>query len=180
MMNARQGHCRSGSTGSAILFTIPSLLLLLLLVSSPRPASAEVRTVPVRYGYFAEARPFHAACARGWLDVFVADNDGDNDEDGGVSLVSAHGTFYQVTCHPQVSGSYASSRLDNGELDVAHLGSTPLAQAMARRVDLKVVYISQYQGDSQGTFVRVICILSCFAFPHSSFSPPPFVLLYVL
>ena len=145
-MKALQGR-RSGSRGSAaILLTIPSLLLL--LASSPLPASAEIRPVHVRYGYFAEARPFHAACARGWLDVFVAD-----DEDNGTD----DGTLYDVTCYPQASGSFASSRLDNGELDVAHLGSTPLAQAAARRVDLKVVYISQYQGDSQGTsFLHII------------------------
>jgi taurine transport system substrate-binding protein len=94
-------------------------------------------TIHVRYGYFPEARPIHAACAKGWLDLKLPD-----------------GTRYLVTCHPQTSGNFASSRLDNGQLDIAHLGSTPLAQALARGMDLSVVYISHYMGDSQGIYVR--------------------------
>jgi len=34
------------------------------------------------------------------------------------------------------------------------VGSTPLAQALARGVDIQVVYIDQYKGDSQGIYVK--------------------------
>lgn len=33
------------------------------------------RTVHVRFGYFSEARPVLAACARGWLDLYVKSTD---------------------------------------------------------------------------------------------------------
>ena len=52
------------------------------------------------------------------------------------------------------SGNFAASRLDSSQLDIANLGSTPLAQAIARGIDLQVVYISHYMGDSQGIYVR--------------------------
>ena len=126
----------------------PSVPLLLLwhkvtIVTSfgwTRPPLAQgdnSNIIRVKYGYFPEARPYHAACARGWLDLYH------------------QGTIYHVTCYPQTSGNYAASRLDNEELQIAHLGSTPLAQAIARGVDVKVIYIGQYKGDSQGIFVRV-------------------------
>jgi hypothetical protein len=66
------------------------------------------RTIHVRYGYFPEPRPVHVACARGWLDMYD---------------VPAL-TYYKVSCHPQSSGRYAAARLDNGQLHLAHLGST--------------------------------------------------------
>ena len=115
---------------SSMLLSACRILSLLLLVS--HSASAQQKTVHVKYGYFAEARPLHAACARGWLDLALQD------------------VVYQVTCYPQASGNYASSRLDNGELDIAHLGSTPFAQAAARGVDLQVIYVTHYAGNSQG------------------------------
>jgi ABC-type taurine transport system substrate-binding protein len=59
----------------------------------------------VRYGYFNDAQPFGIACARGWLDM----------------------PGYEVTCMPQSSGGYAVSKLDIGDLEVAMLGSTPIA-----------------------------------------------------
>jgi taurine transport system substrate-binding protein len=92
--------------------------------------------VRVRYGYFPEARPVRVACARGWLDY------------------TSGSTFYKVACYPQTSGNFASSRLDSGQLDIADLGSTPLAQALARGLEINVVYITDYKGDSQGIYVR--------------------------
>ena len=92
--------------------------------------------IRVHYGYFPEARPIHSACARGWLDLRLGN------------------TLYQVSCYPQTSGNFAASRLDNGQLHIANLGSTPLAQAIARGIDLQVVYISHYMGNSQGIYVR--------------------------
>ena len=106
-----------------------SVSLILALVAS----TAAQTFVSVRYGYFTEARPFHMACARGWFDLTLED------------------VTYQVTCYPQESGNFASSRLDNGELDITHLGSTPFAQAAARGVDFQVLFIADYKGDSQGT-----------------------------
>lgn len=74
--------------------------------------------VTVRYGYFTETRPLHAACARGWLDL---------------NLPSIN-LYYRVECYPQPSGTFAASRLDNADLEIAHLGSTPLAQGTFSRV----------------------------------------------
>lgn len=92
--------------------------------------------VRVRYGYFPEARPIRVACARGWLDF------------------SSGNTEYKVACYPQTSGNFAAARLDSAELDIADLGSTPLAQAFARGLEINVVYITDYKGDSQGIYVR--------------------------
>ena len=41
------------------------LVILLLL-----PTLAKAEVVHVRYGYFPEARPIHAACGRGWFDYW--------------------------------------------------------------------------------------------------------------
>lgn len=71
-------------------------------------ASAEI----VRFGYFGEAQPFQVACARGWFDL------------AGVT----------VACLPQASGGYVVSKLDEGDLEVALLGSTPAAMGLARGV----------------------------------------------
>lgn len=86
------------------LFTF-SLLALYSPWVSAQPASRKI--VPVRYGYFPEARPSHAGCARGWYDYDMPSTN----------------TFYRVTCYPQTSGAYAASRLDNLQLDLASLGS---------------------------------------------------------
>ena len=75
-------------------------------------ASAEV----VRLGYFGEAQPFQVACARGW---FATCGDA------------------QVVCLPQSSGGFAVAKLDDGDLDVALLGSTPAATGLARGVAMR-------------------------------------------
>eukprot|EP00980_Cylindrotheca_fusiformis_P008108 scaffold1727_cov133-Cylindrotheca_fusiformis.AAC.11 len=113
--------------------TLLNLSVLSLLFFT---AQAQTNIVRVSYGYFPEARPVRVACARGWLD-FTSGN-----------------TLYKVTCYPQTSGNFASSRLDNGELDLADLGSTPLAQALARGIEINVVFITDYKGESQGIYVR--------------------------
>lgn len=44
--------------------------------------------------------------------------------------------------------------MDSGQLDIAHIGSTPWAQAVARGVHAKEIYTSHYMGESQGIYVR--------------------------
>jgi len=141
------------SSSSTVLFA----LAFLLLCSVPGKVRAQQLSqssfsfpvdeiVKVRYGYFPEPRPLHVACARGWLDLYDVPSR----------------TYYQVSCHPQTSGRFAASRLDSGQLHLAHLGSTPMAEALARRLDLLILYITQYAGDSQGIYAR----------PNSTISHP--------
>ena len=99
-----------------------------LLWTLAAAASAEV----VRLGYFGEAQPFQVACARGWFDL--AD--------------------VTVACLPQASGGYVVAKLDEGDLEVALLGSTPAAFAVARGVDIKNIYVAHEKGSSQGLLVR--------------------------
>ena len=87
-------------------------------------ASAEV----VRLGYFGEAQPFQVACARGWFDF----------------------SDVEVACLPQASGGYVVSKLDEGDLEVALLGSTPAAFAVARGVDITNFYVAHEKGSPQG------------------------------
>ena len=91
-------------------------------------ASAEI----VRLGYFGEAQPFQVACARGWFDV----------------------SGFDVVCLPQSSGGYAVAKLDDGDLDVALLGSTPAATGLARGVAMQTFYVAHMKGTSQGLLVR--------------------------
>jgi len=112
------------------------MLLYIHLVLLLGYHAANAMIFQVNYGYFAsEASPTRVACARGWFNYNIRH-------------------IYHVTCYPQTSGTYAAARLDDGSLHIAELGSTPLAQALARGVDLRVVYIDHYKGDSQGIYVR--------------------------
>lgn len=98
-------------------------------------------TVNVRYGYFSETRPMLAACARGWFDL-------------------AHEptrTYYKVGCYPQSSGNFVSSRLDNLELDIAHIGSTPWAQGTLGCVRL---WFYLYYHDAEGRMRRLTALLT--------------------
>jgi len=104
------------------------LLLPLLLGSSLVWAQQQKKVIRVRYGYFPQARPQHAACARGWLDL------------------TTDKVSYKVICFPQSSGVFAASRLDNGQLDIANLGSTPWAAAISRGVNITAVYVAAYLG----------------------------------
>ena len=106
-----------------------------LLWTLAAAASAEV----VRLGYFGEAQPFQVACARGWFDIPANDDDPDG---------------VQVVCLPQASGGFVVSKLDEGDLEVALLGSTPAAFAVARGVDIKNLYVAHEKGSSQGLLVR--------------------------
>ena len=99
-------------------------------------AAASAETLTVRLGYFGEAQPFQVACARGWFDT----------EDGGDD--------FQVVCLPQSSGGFAVAKLDDGDLDVALLGSTPAATGLARGVRMQTVYVAHMKGTSQGLMVR--------------------------
>ena len=99
-----------------------------LLWTLAAAASAEV----VRLGYFGEAQPFQVACARGWFDF----------------------SDVEVACLPQASGGYVVAKLDEGDLEVALLGSTPAAFAVARGVDIKNIYVAHEKGSSQGLLVR--------------------------
>eukprot|EP00966_Prymnesium_polylepis_P141827 3274875-Prymnesium_polylepis.1 len=88
--------------------------------------------VQVRLGYFTEAQPFQVACARGWFDL----------------------SGYKLSCLPQSSGGYAASKLDDGDLHMAVLGSTPYALALARGVKISGIYTVHSKGDSQGLVMR--------------------------
>jgi len=90
--------------------------------------------VTVRYGYFTETRPLHAACARGWLDL---------------NMPSLN-RYYRVECYPQPSGTFAASRLDNADLEIAHLGSTPLAQG--------TFYCAREQGCLRVLYSSIKCL----------------------
>ena len=98
-------------------------------------AAASAETLTVRLGYFGEAQPFQVACARGWFDT----------EDGGDD--------FQVVCLPQSSGGFAVAKLDDGDLDVALLGSTPAATGLARGVRMQTFYVAHMKGTSQGLLV---------------------------
>ena len=99
-----------------------------LLWTLAAAASAEV----VRLGYFGEAQPFQVACARGWFDF----------------------SDVTVACLPQASGNYVVAKLDERDLEVALLGSTPAAMGVARGVDIKNLYVAHEKGSSQGLLVR--------------------------
>ena len=99
-----------------------------LLWTLAAAASAEV----VRLGYFGEAQPFQVACARGWFDF----------------------SDVTVACLPQASGNYVVAKLDERDLEVALLGSTPVAMGVARGVDINNFYVAHEKGSSQGLLVR--------------------------
>ena len=103
----------------------PAALLLL--------TAATAREV-VRLGYFTEAQPFEVACARGWFEA--ADLD------------------IEVVCLPQSAGVGAVSKIDDGDLEISLLGSTPAAAAIARGVKLKNYYVAHLKGESQALLVR--------------------------
>ena len=102
----------------------------LLLVGSLKPAAA-AKTL-VRMGYFQESQPFAVACARGWFST----------------------PQYDVACFPQSSGGYAVSKLDAGDLDLAQLGSTPIAVSNARGVDVITFQMAHGMSHSQGLCTR--------------------------
>ena len=74
----------------------------------------------VRLGYFTQSQPFTVACARHFFDS----------------------PDVEVSCWPQPSGPKAVSKLEDGLLDFAVVGSTPVAEGIARGVPIQAVYIS--------------------------------------
>ena len=93
--------------------------------------SGGINGTVVKFGYFTEAQPFQVACARGWFSSFGL----------------------EVACFPQSSGGYAVSRLDNLDLDLAVLGSTPHSTGISRGVDVLTFFVAHSKGDSQGLAV---------------------------
>ena len=63
---------------------------------------------------------------------------------------STSGDDFQVVCLPQSSGGFAVAKLDDGDLDVALLGSTPAATGLARGVRMQTFYVAHMKGTSQG------------------------------
>ena len=62
---------------------------------------------------------------------------------------SACWTFYR-----QTSGGVSIAALENGDLDVAMLGSTPFATAAARRAGVTAVSILHFKGAAQALVTR--------------------------
>ena len=104
---------------------------VLLLFALPRCA-AELLTV--RFGYFNEAGPYAVGCARGWF--------------------SNPAAGWEVACLRQSTGNDIASRIDEGDLDISQIGSSPLAKAVARGVDLVAVYLTLFHGSSTALVVR--------------------------
>jgi len=96
-----------------------------------RPASSEC-SKHIRFGTFDEANPYAALAPSQWLD------------DDEVCWV-----YYR-----QLSGGRAVAHLDSGELDVAMLGSTPYATAVARGAALTAVAVLHNKGTAQALVVR--------------------------
>ena len=86
----------------------------------------------VRLGYFRQPQSFLVGCAR-----HLFDHEG-----------------VELGCFPQSSGSFAVSKLEEGQLDMAMVGSSPLAEAVARGVPLVAVYIALEDDTDQGLVVR--------------------------
>mmetsp|Transcript_2323 Transcript_2323/g.4941 ORF Transcript_2323/g.4941 Transcript_2323/m.4941 type:complete len:1585 (+) Transcript_2323:305-5059(+) len=136
-----QGNMRSRRSPSLRGSVFPILLASLLFIRAGGALALGAQdVVRVRYGYFDYARPHHAACARGWMSL--------------ARNVAEDLPAYEVECFPQIAGVVVASRLDNAHLDIASLGSTPWAQAVARGIDLKEVYISHDMGSNQAIYVR--------------------------
>lgn len=91
----------------------------------------------VRFGHFDMAQPFKVACSRGWFDKTLGNGD-----------------TLKVYCLPQSSGGYAVSKLDDGDLDLAILGSTPWATLVSRGIDADTVMIEYVYKDNEGLVVR--------------------------
>ena len=90
------------------------------------------RAETVRVGYFTEPQPFVAGIAREWFDT--ADDDF---------------AFFN-----QPSGSLARAKLDQGDLDIAFLGSYPFAVGAARGVAATAFYVQYVIGDSEALVMR--------------------------
>ena len=106
-------------------------LAAMIAEHTPAAAAAPAKTL-VRMGYYTESQPFAVACARGWFDTAEV----------------------AVGCFPQSSGGYAVSKLDQGDLDISQLGSTPIAVSNSRGVLVDTFQMAHGHGTSQGLAVR--------------------------
>ena len=105
-------------------------------VAAPTPAPTPSPTVgcsrTIKVGTFDEANPYTAAVMSKWLDSSTA-----------------CWAFYR-----QTSGGRSIAHLENGDLDVAMLGSTPFAAAAARRAALSAVSVLHLKGAAQALVTR--------------------------
>ena len=87
----------------AAVYTLTFLLLSVVWASNGELVTAlsSNDVVHVRYGYFNEQRPIHAACGRGWFNL--------------TKNLQEDTPEYIVECFLQSSGVYAASRLANNE-----------------------------------------------------------------
>ena len=95
-------------------------------------------TVLVRFGYFDYGQIFHVACARGWFD--------------------RPDLSIEVVCLPQSSGGYAVAKLDQGDLDIAVLGSTPWAEAISPPTRLKTLSLPVTAAQHRPPRPPTVCI----------------------
>ena len=96
------------------------LLKLLGLLLATGVSGATRRTV--RFGYFKESQPILVGARYGWYHTTIDSID------------------YRFEFYPQSSGGRALKKLDNGELDMAALGSSPWAFAISRGVQITEFY----------------------------------------
>ena len=113
-------------------------LLRSVLLSCCTTAASSSQRQQVRFGYFTQPKPWTVACARGLFDT----------------------AEYEVICFPQSSGSYAASKLEDGLLDLAIMGSTPFAEASSRGLDITSIYIDSVSSGDEGLVVRRNAILA--------------------
>jgi len=104
-------------------------VLALLL---PALAAAQCPGTQVRVGTFGDANPEALVVMTDWLNA-------------GVDCW----TFYR-----QSSGGRSIAKLDSGDLDIALLGSTPFAAAVARRGALKAVSVAHIKGSAEALITR--------------------------
>ena len=110
--------------------------LLLGLTALSQALVVPPPTVIVRVGYFKESQPILVGAAFGWYDTTI------------------DGTRFKFEFIPQASGGRVVKKLDNRELDIAALGSSPWAYAISRGVPITHFYTLHSKGTSQGLVVR--------------------------
>ena len=108
-------------------------MTLLLGLTSLSQALVVPPTVTVRFGYFKESQPILVGAAFGWYDTTI------------------DGTHFKFEFIPQASGGRTVKKLDNRELDIAALGSTPWAYAISRGVLVTHFYTLHSKGTSGPT-----------------------------
>jgi ABC-type taurine transport system substrate-binding protein len=115
------------------LFRIMIILAATRIICSLSQQSAPC--IPVRTSSFAEANPFEAVVA--------------------ANAINRNGQPHYCFQHTHApSGMRAVDKLDNDELDIAALGSTPAANAIARGCDITVLSVMHGLSGSESLAVR--------------------------